>query len=119
MIMEINIDNWKMQIRRGYLELCFLSLIRHHKQLYGFDLIDKLKTLGVTVKEGTLYPLLSRMSKDNILKTHWETEGNKGHPRKFYKLTEQGEETLALMEIEFKEMAEILTSIYKQPANIE
>ena len=35
-------ENWKTQIRKGYLELCILLLIKRHKKLYGFDLLERL-----------------------------------------------------------------------------
>lgn len=107
----IGLDNWKTQIRKGYLELCILTLIREHKRLYGFDLIDKLKDIGIEIKEGTLYPLLSRMSKDELLETFWQTEGNKGHPRKFYSLTKRGSSSLNEMAEEFRNMVRLFEEI--------
>ena len=53
-------DNWRTQIRKGYLELCILSLIEKGEKLYGFQLLDLLDESGIPVKEGTLYPLLNR-----------------------------------------------------------
>jgi len=97
-------DNWKTQIRKGYLELCILMLIRRHKKLYGFDLLEKLAMVGLDVKEGTLYPLLNRMSVDEFLSATWETENIKGHPRKFYALTKEGAKFLDEMRDEFDGM---------------
>ena len=105
------LDNWKIQIRKGYLDLCILALIQKHRQLYGFDLLDKLKDVGIEIKEGTLYPLLSRMSRDEVLKTHWRTEDNKGHPRKFYALTTSGAVYLEKMIEEFRSMVGLFESI--------
>lgn len=105
------LDNWKTQIRKGYLELCILALIQRHKSLYGFDLIDKLSAIGLDIKEGTLYPLLSRMSRDEFLQSSWQTEGNKGHPRKFYSLTKKGGETLREMSEEFRHMIRLFEGI--------
>ena len=107
----IELDNWKTQIRKGYLELCILALIKTHGQLYGFDLISKLEKLGLNTKEGTLYPLLNRMAEDKILLTRWQTEGNKGHPRKFYSLTKLGTEALHAMNEEFQNMVTLLNEI--------
>ena len=104
-------DNWKTQIRKGYLELCILALIQRHERLYGFDLIDKLSAIGIEIKEGTLYPLLSRMSRDEFLKTSWQTEGNKGHPRKFYSLTKRGGVSLKEMSEEFRDMVRLFEEI--------
>ncbi|HMQ11277.1 MAG TPA: PadR family transcriptional regulator [Oligoflexia bacterium] len=111
--MPSGIDNWKTQVRKGYLEMCILLVIQTHKSLYGFDLIEKLHTLDLNVKEGTLYPLLNRMSSEGILKTHWQTEGNKGHPRKFYALTAEGEAFLQMMQEEFGRMAKVFEQLSK------
>lgn len=110
MVMAGSVENWKTQIRKGYLELCILLLIRQRKKVYGFDLIEQLAKAGLDVKEGTLYPLLNRMSADGLLGATWETENLKGHPRKFYSLTKEGAKFLDQLETEFSQMV----SIYKQ-----
>ncbi len=104
------VENWKTQIRKGYLELCILMLIRKQGRLYGFEILDRLSKASLEVKEGTLYPLLNRMAADGILQSTWETENLKGHPRKFYSLSKIGEKSLNEMTSEF----ERLVQIYKQ-----
>src|SRR3990167_3140464 len=104
------LDNWKTQIRKGYLELCLLLIIKKHKRIYGFELLEKLQEADLPLKEGTLYPMLNRMSVENILSTVWDMENIKGHPRKFYSLTTKGNQLLKEMQLEFKK---ILT-IFKQ-----
>ncbi len=108
------LDNWKTQIRKGYLELCLLVLLKRHGRLYGFDLLDRLGELEIDVKEGTLYPMLSRMTTDGLLSAAWETEGNRGHPRKFYSLTATGTRLLETMDAEFKRMVAALGRASKQ-----
>lgn len=100
-------ENWKTQIRKGYLELCILLLIRRHGRLYGFELLDRLSEKGLEVKEGTLYPLVNRMTADGVLSSSWETENLKGHPRKFYSLTREGSRLLEDMNGEFERMLKI------------
>jgi PadR family transcriptional regulator PadR len=105
-----DIENWRTQIRKGYLELCILMLIEDKTRLYGFDILDHMEKFGLSIKEGTLYPLLNRMTVDGILGAVWETESLKGHPRKFYSLTKDGKKFLNEMRGEFEKMA----LIYKQ-----
>ena len=111
--MPSGMENWKTQVRKGYLEMCILLVIQKHERLYGFDLIEKLHRLDLNVKEGTLYPLLSRMSSEGVLKTQWQTEGHKGHPRKFYGLTPDGLAFLAMMQDEFSKMAKVFDQLSK------
>lgn len=104
-------QNWKTQIRKGYLELCILLLIQKNERLYGFSLLEKLREIDLELKEGTLYPMLNRMTVDEVLKATWETENIKGHPRKFYSLTKDGTKLLKEMSVEFKRMIEIFESV--------
>lgn len=109
--MDELLTNWKVQIRKGYLELCILLLIQNHHRLYGFDLLEKLREVELDLKEGTLYPLLNRMTTDNVLKAVWETEQVKGHPRKFYSLTPSGTRLLDSMTLEFENSIRIFNQL--------
>lgn len=107
-------ENWKVQLRKGYLELCVLALIRREGRLYGLDLIERLANANLEVKEGTLYPILNRMTVDKLLKATWETEGARGHPRKFYSLTKSGEELLYRMSDEYQSLGKVLKGLSKE-----
>lgn len=111
--MVLSTENWKTQIKKGYLELCILLLIRRYERIYGFDLLSKLTEADLPVKEGTLYPLLNRMTADGYLKFAWETAELKGHPRKFYSLTKVGEIILDEMDEEFGRMVQIFKVLKK------
>ena len=100
--MALDLDNWRTQVRKGYLELCLLMMIRKHQRIYGFDLLEKLKEMDLPVKEGTLYPMLNRMTEEKTLTAVWDTENVKGHPRKFYSLTKDGGALLDAMKKEFR-----------------
>lgn len=102
--MALFIKNWSTQVKKGYLELCVLSFIQTHGKLYGFQLAKLFEEHGFPIKEGTLYPLLNRMSNDKVLKTIWETKNIKGHPRKFYSLSKTGEKLFEAMKAEFEQM---------------
>ena len=86
------IDNTKAQMRKGVLELCILSIISE-KTAYPSDIILKLKASNLIVKEGTLYPLLTRLKNAGILSYSWK-ESTGGPPRKYYDLTSAGQELL-------------------------
>lgn len=111
--MQLDLDNWRVQVKKGYLELCLLLLIRQHKRMYGLELLEKLSSLDLALKEGTLYPLLNRMTDDGLLQSSWETENLKGHPRKFYSLTKRGTQSLLEMEDEFNKMVDLIVKIQK------
>jgi PadR family transcriptional regulator PadR len=81
------------QLRRGVLEYCVLSLLAR-EQLYGFDLVRRLGQVdGLVTSEGTIYPLLSRLRRDDWVSTSW-VESESGPPRRYYAITSTGERAL-------------------------
>jgi len=110
----VTLDNWKVQVKKGYLEFCLLLLIRTNERMYGLELLEKLSSLEMPLKEGTLYPLLNRLCDDKLLHSSWETQNVKGHPRKFYSLTKMGSQALSEMEGEFQKMTEIVSTLKTQ-----
>lgn len=113
LVMQVTLDNWKVQVKKGYLEFCLLLLIRTHGRLYGLELLEHLNSLEMPLKEGTLYPLLNRLCDDGLLQSSWQTQNVKGHPRKFYALTKAGREALGEMESEFVRMMDIVSQLQK------
>lgn len=104
-----HIDNVKSQMRKGMLEYCIMLLL-HKEPSYASDIIQKLKEAQLIVVEGTLYPLLTRLKNDDLLSYEW-VESTQGPPRKYYKLTEQGEVFLGELEISWKELNETVNHI--------
>jgi PadR family transcriptional regulator PadR len=80
------------QLRRGALEHCVLALLEGEER-YGYDLVAELSTAGLLASEGTIYPLLSRLRKDDLVATTWR-ESASGPPRRYYSLTRAGAEAL-------------------------
>jgi PadR family transcriptional regulator, regulatory protein PadR len=86
-------EKWKSQFRKGFLELCILELLKGRGRSYGLEMMESLENIGIDVSEGTLYPLLMRMTKDGSIVATWETP-DVGHPRKYYSMTKLGETLL-------------------------
>ncbi len=89
-------EKWKSQFRKGFLELCILELLGSSGRSYGLEMMESLKTIGIDVSEGTLYPLLMRMTRDGSISSSWETP-DVGHPRKYYSITGLGSALLSAM----------------------
>ena len=90
-------DNWTVQVRKGVLDLCVLEALSEREQ-YGYELVKRLVALpGMGVTEGTLYPLLSRLRLQGLVSTRLE-ESPEGPARKYYALTKEGRQGLALMQ---------------------
>ena len=91
----MDVSTWQVQLRKGAAELAVLSLVRDRER-YGVEILARANADGEIVTEGALYPLLSRLERDGKLATRWVVDGSP-HPRKFYRLTSEGEGTLAAM----------------------
>jgi len=89
-------DNWTNQLRKGVLELCILNDIRN-RRMYGYEIVRKLRKIeGLIISEGTIYPILSRLKRQRLVKTSIQ-KSPEGPPRKYYELTQQGKDTLCQM----------------------
>ncbi|MCR4770385.1 MAG: PadR family transcriptional regulator [Bacteroidaceae bacterium] len=106
----MNVDNTKSQMRKGMLEYCILLLI-HREPSYANDIITNLKTANMIVVEGTLYPLLTRLKKEELLKYEWK-ESTQGPPRKYYALTEKGEEVLKQLDESWNELSQTVSILH-------
>jgi PadR family transcriptional regulator PadR len=81
------------ELRRGIFQIAVLSLLREPR--YGYLVGQVLAENGLAVEEGTLYPLLRRMEEQGLLESWWLTE--EARPRKYYRTTPDGVESLALL----------------------
>ena len=88
----MNVENTQVQMRKGILEFCILHIISRG-EVYASDMIEELTAAKIMVVEGTLYPLLTRLRKAGLVEYKW-VESNAGPPRKYYKLTENGQNFL-------------------------
>jgi PadR family transcriptional regulator, regulatory protein PadR len=96
-------------IRKGLLEFVLLRVIAHEK-LYVAEMLKRLSGTEFDTQEGTLYPLLSRMRRENLVDYEWQ-ESDTGPPRKYYKLTEPGREALAELAGYWQHLNDTLTRL--------
>jgi len=78
-----------IQLKKGVLELCVLSLLKTDDR-YGYELVAEISK-SISISEGTIYPLLRRLKNEGYVQTYLE-ESSEGPPRKYYKLTDKGEQ---------------------------
>jgi len=108
----MNIENTQSQMRKGVLEYCILSIIKRG-EAYPGDIIDEMRSAGLQLLEGTLYPLLNRLKNAEILTYRW-VESNSGPPRKYFRLTERGEAFQALLATTWNELATGVESVTRK-----
>ncbi len=98
-------------IKNGLLEFVLLRIIAG-EEVYVADILKKLSSTEFKTQEGTLYPLLSRMRRDGLLEYEWK-ESEAGPPRKYYRLTRQGEGQLSEANDYWKTIISTITKIGK------
>ncbi|SHJ17815.1 transcriptional regulator, PadR family [Clostridium amylolyticum] len=113
--MDELIDSLIIELKRGTLVLSVLSQL--HSAEYGYSLVQKLEEKNVPIEAGTLYPLLRRLEKQNLLISEWDT--SESRPRKFYILSEEGKEVYARLKNEWKFISKQLEILLKEDDNNE
>jgi PadR family transcriptional regulator, regulatory protein PadR len=97
------------EMRRGVLILGVLSRLAVSE--YGYSLVQTLEQEGFPIEPGTLYPLLRRLEKQGLLDSTWDTSENR--PRKYYKLSDQGQKIYAELIVEWQKISASITALVK------
>lgn len=97
------------QLRKGFLAYCVLVICSRQAK-YTSDIITELRAAEMVVVEGTIYPLLSRLRKDGLLKHEWQ-ESDLGPPRKYYKTTSYGDEVVTYMAKQIEDLNATLAKL--------
>ena len=70
----MTLENWQEQIRRGGLDLAILLAVARAPR-YGLEIIRHLEaSTDLVVTEGTIYPILARLTREGILEAEWVAE---------------------------------------------
>lgn len=100
---RVEFDPWLEQVRRGGLELAILLTLARAPR-YGLEIIRHLEAeTDLVVAEGTIYPILARLTRDGLLDAQWREDAI--HPRKYYRLTPRGRGRLREMTAAWEEFA--------------
>jgi PadR family transcriptional regulator PadR len=83
-------------IRKGLLEFLVLKIVGV-RSVYVPDILRRLAGTEFATQEGTLYPLLSKLRREDLVMYEWK-ESDAGPPRKYYRLTEAGRAQLASLD---------------------
>ena len=103
-------DQLGVQMRKGLLAYCVLSICAHTGGSSSSDIIDRLSESSLLVVEGTMYPLLNRLQKDGLLTHSWK-ESSHGPPRKYYHMSAMGSEVLAELKTTSDQLQQAIHSI--------
>ncbi len=107
----MKIENTKAQMRKGILEYCILYILKDN-DAYVAEILKALKQSKLIVVEGTIYPLLTRLKNAELLQYRWE-ESSAGPPRKYYRLTELGNDFLEELNFTWNELQNAVNLVTK------
>lgn len=104
------INSLIIELKRGTLVLSVLSQLNSPE--YGYSLAQKLEEKNNVIEAGTLYPLLRRLEKQNLLTSQWDT--SESRPRKFYVLSDMGKEVYNRLKKEWRALSQQLEVLLKE-----
>jgi len=111
---ESSNEKWDVQLRKGTLELVILAALKE-RRLYGLELLKLLHSFEtMKISEGTLYPLMDRLKRDELVSALWHQEGE-ARPRKYYQLAQKGEQKLVLLTQRWRQSVEEIEYIIQNP----
>lgn len=107
------VSSLTVELKRGTLVLSVLSQL--HTPEYGYSLVQKLENKNTPIEAGTLYPLLRRLEKQQLLTSEWNT--NESRPRKFYILSAKGIEVYKRLKNQWKILSKQIDILLKGDDN--
>ena len=102
------------QLKKGLLDLCVLSFLID-KDMYGYEIVQSISK-SIEVSEGTIYPILRRLSKEGYFETYI-VESNEGPARKYYRITALGIEFYKKQLNSWEKLKKCMDSILKRGEN--
>lgn len=104
-------SNMNIQLKKGVLELCVLSVLKG-RDCYGYELVNEISK-NIEISDGTIYPILRRLTQEGYFTTYLQ-ESQEGPPRKYYSLTELGEQSRQLLTQEWISFSKGVSNIIKE-----
>ncbi len=98
------------ELKRGATVLCVLSSLKSSQ--YGYSLSQALEEKGVSIDQNTLYPLLRRLEKQELLTSDWMVEDNR--PRRYYILSDKGRQVLSKLTEEWEKMTQSIKTLLSE-----
>ncbi|HQR47908.1 MAG TPA: helix-turn-helix transcriptional regulator [Steroidobacteraceae bacterium] len=96
-------------LRKGLLEFLVLKIVGAER-MYVPDILRRLAGTEFSTQEGTLYPLLSKLRREDLVQYEWK-ESDAGPPRKYYRLTAAGRMQLKALDEYWQQINRTVASI--------
>lgn len=100
------------ELVKGSTSLLLLQLLEE-RDMYGYELVKELEKRSgneFSVKEGTLYPALHKLEKQEYIDCYWR-EQEKGPARKYYRITSAGIDMLQEKTREWNDFVKVMNKV--------
>ena len=103
-------QQWITQFRKGLVEFCIMAVLREG-EAYGYQIVEQLgRVAGLEVTESTVYPVLTRLSRDRCVTTR-TVPSPSGPARRYYRLSECGRTRLQEMIIHWQSIQDSVNQL--------
>ncbi len=107
---NVNMEALTLELKRGTQVLGVLSQLK--TPLYGYSLVEKLAGKGMEIDKNTLYPLLRRLEKQELLVSEWNVE--EARPRRYYVISDKGKIVLSELAKAWDTLDETVRKLLKE-----
>lgn len=104
---------YSRELLKGILKPIILKLLSEHQKMYGYEIVQHVKASSkgkILIKEGSLYPTLHALTKEDYLQTESVNVGNR--IRKYYSLTPKGKTQVAPVVEEVQDFQNTLSLLF-------
>ena len=101
-----------IQLKKGVLGLCVLALLSRGDS-YAYEISSRLAE-AIGMGEGTIYPLMRRMQTEGLVETY-HVESASGPARKYYRLTQAGQDALTIQRADWRDFSDAVNAILAEP----
>lgn len=103
----------EIQLKKGVLGLCVLALLSRGDS-YAYEIASRLSD-AIGMGEGTIYPLMRRMQSEGLVETYL-VESSAGPSRKYYRLTQAGQDALTIQRADWRDFSDAVNAILAEPS---
>ena len=104
---------FSQEILKGIIKPLIIKMVKDNGRMYGYQITQQVKAMSdgnIHLTEGALYPALHRLEKEGILTVEAELTGSR--LRKYYSLSESGQQTSVSKLDEIRESIAILVRLF-------
>jgi PadR family transcriptional regulator PadR len=119
---ELAVRKFQKELKSGTVALVLLSILdRSSDSMYGYQITKHIESGlpdGPWISQGALYPVLRSLEKGGLLESEVEPSTS-GPPRRYYRITGVGRETLEAWRGTWEETRDFVDSILKGKDDVE